>query len=369
MAVLPACLSPRPPHPPKRWLPPFPSARPSASVSGTFSFPSASPSSAPRATSTGMGCATPTAPNASASASATDGSVRTAAAPHLSSHWRSRPVDDKFVSKLMAQSLKEDGIISTEIRACVQDIVGLGAPVESVGQIIHAVAKGLGIEIKDNISARSVGRIIFEGSVAAHLQIVDTVKNADHLTGGGDGTSPECKVTREECPACMNPNRCHLKARQLFNSLKPKWNPLEPQPEDYEDAPAAPFMLGEDEKLFNPKKKSSRMKKMSWSTQMAQRRITEGQTHAQAQGHTIAQSNNVAEILAVKQTVQSCAKDIPLRLKSDSKLVVEGLTKNLQRWEDEGFQNTENGHLIKVRAARLHARTAPTTLEGVKGHS
>ncbi|KAJ7676734.1 ribonuclease H-like protein [Mycena polygramma] len=81
------------------------------------------------------------------------------------------------------------------------------------------------------------------------------------------------------------------------------------------------------------------------------------------------QSNNVAEILAVKETVESNPKDILLRIKSDSKLVIDGLTKNLRRWEDEGFENTENGHLIKVTAARLRERKAPTTFEWVKGHS
>jgi chromosomal replication initiation ATPase DnaA len=83
------------------------------------------------------------------------------------------------VAKLSTQSLKEDGMISTEIRACVRDIVSFGAPVESVDKIIHAVAKGLNIQICDHISARSTGRIVIEGGVAAQLQIVDAIKDAD----------------------------------------------------------------------------------------------------------------------------------------------------------------------------------------------
>ncbi|KAJ7127904.1 hypothetical protein C8R44DRAFT_873674 [Mycena epipterygia] len=39
------------------------------------------------------------------------------------------------------------------------------------------------------------------------------------------------------------------------------------------------------------------------------------------------------------------------------------------RWEDEGFHNTINGHLIQVTAARIRERKAPTTFEWVKGHS
>ncbi|KAJ7662048.1 hypothetical protein DFH06DRAFT_987532 [Mycena polygramma] len=93
------------------------------------------------------------------------------------------------VAKLSTQSLKESGIISADIRACVRDIVGIGAPLEGVSKIIHAVAKGLNIKIKDDISTRSAGRIVLEGGVAAHLQIVDAVKNVDHFTASGDGTS------------------------------------------------------------------------------------------------------------------------------------------------------------------------------------
>ncbi|KAJ7939739.1 hypothetical protein B0H13DRAFT_2300440 [Mycena leptocephala] len=92
-------------------------------------------------------------------------------------------------AKLASQSLKDDGIISTEIRACVRDTVSFGAPLESVRKIIHAVAKGLNIQIMDNISTRSEGRIVLEGGVAALLKIVDAVKDADHPIASGDGTS------------------------------------------------------------------------------------------------------------------------------------------------------------------------------------
>ncbi|KAJ7229519.1 hypothetical protein B0H12DRAFT_1077434 [Mycena haematopus] len=93
------------------------------------------------------------------------------------------------VAKLSTQSLKDDGIISKEIRACVRDIVSFGAPLEGVDKIIHAVTKGLNIQICDHISTRSANRIILEGGIAAQLQIVDAIKEADHFTASGDGTS------------------------------------------------------------------------------------------------------------------------------------------------------------------------------------
>ncbi|KAJ7152401.1 hypothetical protein C8R46DRAFT_1357467 [Mycena filopes] len=48
-------------------------------------------------------------------------------------------------------------------------------------------------------------------------------------------------------------------------------------------------------------------------------------------------SNQTAEILAIKETIESNPKDVPLKILSDSKYVIEGLTKNLHKWEDEGF--------------------------------
>ncbi|KAJ7908522.1 hypothetical protein B0H13DRAFT_1617392 [Mycena leptocephala] len=92
-------------------------------------------------------------------------------------------------AKLAFKSLKEHGVISSEIRGCVRDLVALGAPLEGVSKMIHAVAKGLNIKITDTISARSAGRIVLEGGVAANLQIVHNIKNADHFTVGGDGTT------------------------------------------------------------------------------------------------------------------------------------------------------------------------------------
>ncbi|KAJ7615152.1 hypothetical protein DFH06DRAFT_919230, partial [Mycena polygramma] len=74
-------------------------------------------------------------------------------------------------------------------------------------------------------------------------------------------------------------------------------------------------------------------------------------------------------ILAVKETLESNPKDVPLKIKSDSKYVIEGLTKHLLRWEEEGFHNTKNGHLMRITVARLRERKAPTIFEWVKGHS
>jgi exonuclease III len=48
-----------------------------------------------------------------------------------------------------------------------------------------------------------------------------------------------CKETRKECRPrkCANPHKCYTHARKMLDSLQDKWNPMRPQPEDYEENP------------------------------------------------------------------------------------------------------------------------------------
>ncbi|KAJ7138536.1 hypothetical protein C8R43DRAFT_823953, partial [Mycena crocata] len=46
-----------------------------------------------------------------------------------------------------------------------------------------------------------------------------------------------CRATRTET-GCQNPHQCYCRARNLLDSLYAKWNPLKPQPEDYEEEQA-----------------------------------------------------------------------------------------------------------------------------------
>ncbi|KAJ7577942.1 ribonuclease H-like domain-containing protein [Mycena floridula] len=81
-------------------------------------------------------------------------------------------------------------------------------------------------------------------------------------------------------------------------------------------------------------------------------------------------SNQVGErLLAVKAAVGTFPLNIPLKIISDSKYTIEGLTKNLQKWEDQDFRTIENGILMKVTASRLRQHKARTTFQWVKGHS
>ncbi|KAI0355139.1 RnaseH-domain-containing protein, partial [Trametes cingulata] len=58
-----------------------------------------------------------------------------------------------------------------------------------------------------------------------------------------------------------------------------------------------------------------------------------------------------------------------LHVVSDSKYVVDGLTLHLPKWERAGWLGVANKQLFQELVARLRARSAPTSLRWVKGHS
>ncbi|KDQ21272.1 hypothetical protein BOTBODRAFT_168571 [Botryobasidium botryosum FD-172 SS1] len=76
-------------------------------------------------------------------------------------------------------SLKEKGIITDDTREGVRDLLSLKIPVESVNSTIHTVARMLGSNVPDSIDRRSVSRIALEGLVAADMQSVWEVHNAE----------------------------------------------------------------------------------------------------------------------------------------------------------------------------------------------
>ncbi|EIW54964.1 uncharacterized protein TRAVEDRAFT_130543 [Trametes versicolor FP-101664 SS1] len=59
----------------------------------------------------------------------------------------------------------------------------------------------------------------------------------------------------------------------------------------------------------------------------------------------------------------------PLHIVSDSKYVVDGLTKHLPAWERRGWIGVANAEVIQEAVALLRTRSAPTTLRWVKGHA
>ncbi|KAI0048517.1 RnaseH-domain-containing protein [Auriscalpium vulgare] len=82
-----------------------------------------------------------------------------------------------------------------------------------------------------------------------------------------------------------------------------------------------------------------------------------------------AQSNQVGELVAIIITLQKVENYIPIRFKTDSKYVINGLTKFLPKYEDIGWIGIANAELFQVAAFLLRRRSAPTTFQWVKGHS
>ena len=81
------------------------------------------------------------------------------------------------------------------------------------------------------------------------------------------------------------------------------------------------------------------------------------------------QSNQVGELAAVIAAVEATPTYQPLKIISDSKYVIEGLTTNLESWENDGWIGIKNANLFKRAAYLLKRRAARTTFKWTKGHN
>ncbi|EIW60550.1 RnaseH-domain-containing protein, partial [Trametes versicolor FP-101664 SS1] len=59
----------------------------------------------------------------------------------------------------------------------------------------------------------------------------------------------------------------------------------------------------------------------------------------------------------------------PMHVVSDSKYVVDGLTKHLPMWERRGWLGVANAAALRDLVGLLRTRSAPTTFKWVKGHA
>ncbi|KAJ7590020.1 hypothetical protein C8J56DRAFT_1139730 [Mycena floridula] len=80
-------------------------------------------------------------------------------------------------------------------------------------------------------------------------------------------------------------------------------------------------------------------------------------------------SNQSGELLAVKAAIEEAMEHRHLTIISDSKFAIEGLTKHLELWEDQGFIGSNHAKLFQVSAARLRERKTKTSFKWVKGHA
>ncbi|KAJ7106482.1 hypothetical protein C8R43DRAFT_1080647 [Mycena crocata] len=74
-------------------------------------------------------------------------------------------------------------------------------------------------------------------------------------------------------------------------------------------------------------------------------------------------------MVAIKEAVVEVLEDMPLEIHSDSRVSIDGLTKNLKRWEDGGFFEVENRDLVRKTITDLRRRKAKTSFKWIKGHA
>jgi ribonuclease HI len=221
-----------------------------------------------------------------------------------------------------------------------------------------------------------------------------------------------CRVSRA-ITKCLHPSKCYHKAREMLNSLECKWDPRLMQPEDYEDyqkpagqdeSGAADFdsrittngTLGDAFRIFTDgyanlaptaPDTSFSLNPAPELTVYTDGSAIDNETDNVKAGagvyfgeddprnmairvpRALGPSNQVGEMLAIKEAIEAAPPDAPLKIFSDSKYAVDGLTKNLQRWQDEGFHTIANGDIIALTVAKIRERKAPTKLAWVKGHS
>ena len=80
-------------------------------------------------------------------------------------------------------------------------------------------------------------------------------------------------------------------------------------------------------------------------------------------------ANQIGELLAILHAIKATLGNRPLRIKSDSRFAIDGLTKYALDWEAKDWIGISLRPLFKCTMAWLRARTAATVLQWMKGHA
>ncbi|KAJ6489320.1 hypothetical protein C8R47DRAFT_1215669 [Mycena vitilis] len=85
--------------------------------------------------------------------------------------------------------LRKGGSYTADARAMARTLVKAGCSQEKVGSVIRYVAKKAGLEVKEEMSRRTVQRSLIEGGVAARIQLAHEMAQADGVTLSSDATT------------------------------------------------------------------------------------------------------------------------------------------------------------------------------------
>jgi hypothetical protein len=98
---------------------------------------------------------------------------------------RDRRAPDRInaaVEVSQSHALKEKGIFTESVREMTRDLTAVcRVPIARVNDVIHTVARGLGMSVEGSIDKHSVARITLEAGVGAEMQIVHEIHNATTL--------------------------------------------------------------------------------------------------------------------------------------------------------------------------------------------
>ena len=219
-----------------------------------------------------------------------------------------------------------------------------------------------------------------------------------------------CKKMRAN-EKCTHPHDCLMLAAELLKKIYPKWNPTKErmQPVTVHEERSDPE---EEGTTFNRDNETDELKdaitifgetmaEPTDITKTAPRRegVIPRETTAYTDGACIdngsenakagsgvwygdndprnsstrvaykEQSNQTGELVAVLLAVRNHPPDEDLRIISDSRYVIDGLTKNIKQWERRDWLNVENKDIFKCITAWMRWRSGKTTLQWVKGHN
>ncbi|KAF5375493.1 hypothetical protein D9615_009178 [Tricholomella constricta] len=219
-----------------------------------------------------------------------------------------------------------------------------------------------------------------------------------------------CQLYRD-ITGCTHPHECALKAKALVDTLPPKWDPRqipdEVDRDEVEDAEniedewtILPHNIPEQGtlanifRIFTEGEHEGQLPEILSQTDSGPyiQAATDGSCINNGQEDAVAgagvfyapedernmsikvpthfiQSNQTAELLALKEVAETAPTDSRLLLELDSKYVIQNVSSRLTRNENEGYINTPNAELIKLTIARLRTRKTVTRVKWVKGHS
>jgi ribonuclease HI len=257
--------------------------------------------------------------------------------------------------------------------------------------------------------------------------IGDLIQNVRRCRGQ-TGTQRHLDHTNCACCYCKNdrlsygcaaPNKCHKMAIQLLEQIQPKWHPNNQSPHDglthtqnrrqvninarrdNKEILFDPSLTSDDDlshnfRIFTEKNSScvDPAYRKQRPVNLPEEEITvftvgsclENGTEEARAGSGVwygpehvdnvslripgeNQSNQVAELVAILHALKKAAPFAALHINSDSRYVVDGLTKNLTMWEKCGWIGATNKDFFKAIASHLRQRGAVTFLKWVKGHA